>query len=110
MIWHLPKPGSAGIPGVSGRNGDFCNPCGGLGHRVAVGTESFDVKLDAFAHELLGFLQRGAGDAETGKVGSVSAPACLGFFQDDRVSLHFRPACLRILLYVPLAISTEGWP
>ena len=92
----------------SGGNSNFDNARCGLGHWFAIGTQAFDMEFDAFTDETLSFFEGCSCDPKAWQVGGVGTPTRRGFLEDDGVFLHLRPACFKMLLYVPLAISSEG--
>jgi hypothetical protein len=74
--------------------------------------ETLDVQLDRFVHPPFGFLSCRSGRNAAGQVGRVRRKVVAGILDDNR-AMHiysFKPACLRTLLYVPGARSSDGFP
>ncbi len=80
--------------------------CLGFGNRQAVLAQSGNVHLNSLAEQLFGLRAGFGGYAQPRKVRNIGAPAIRSFLEDRRIFLHFRPACLRMLPKVPLAILT----
>ncbi len=68
------------------------------------------MELDGFPHALLDIGTRGPGRHTSREVRGVGGVPGLGLLDDDEERHGFSPACLRMLLRVPGARSSPGWP
>src|SRR3990170_7308568 len=71
------------------------------------------MQLDRLVHPPFGFLSRRSGCNAAGQVWRVRREVVAGILDDDQEAMHIyplRPACFRMLLYVPGARSSDGCP
>src|SRR5215831_9384821 len=98
-----------------GGNLDVVDTTRGRWNRSAAFAHSFKVKLDRLANEALSFLNRRPRGDTAGQIRNVRGVIRSCVLNDYRVShghlpYLFRPDCFRILLSVPGAKSSLGFP
>jgi hypothetical protein len=81
-----------------------------FGNRITVFAHGLQVRFDSFGHpraRLFERLSRGNAARKVRRIGAVPGGR---WFVDHGVFIHFSPACFIMLLSVPGATSSEGWP
>ena len=103
--------GSLTLP-TSGSCRDFAvgGPGSWLRNRGIRQPQTFDVELDRIMHLSLHFLPRAASSHATRQIRRISREAGGGPLNNDQISAHFSPDCLRMLFCVPGARSSPGLP
>lgn len=94
----------------SGRNFAVGGPGSWLRHRAIRQPQTLDVELDRIMHLSLHFLPRAAGSHATRQIRRISRESGGGPLNNDQISAHFSPDCLRMLFCVPGARSSPGLP
>src|SRR6185436_13929439 len=96
----------------SGADHYIFGKCSGRRNGQAILDESFNMHLNGLIHIPLGLISRAARGDAPGQVRRVCRVILAGIFDNDEksVHVHFRPACLRMLLNVPGARSSPGFP
>jgi len=82
----------------------------GRRNRFARTTQAVQMEFDGIMHLALHALSSFAGGNAAGKIGGIRRIAGASFFDDNKVTAHFNPACFRILFCVPGARSSLGFP
>ena len=78
------------------------------GDYFSVLTHAVEMELDCTSHGLFNLISGLAGCDTSGKIRRKRGVSRFSFFDNDKILVHFKLACLRMLLSVPGARSSPG--
>ena len=80
------------------------------GDYFSVLSHAVEMELNCVPHGLLNLILVLTGCDTSGKIRRKRGISRFSFFHNDKILVHFKLACLRMLLSVPGARSSPGWP